>query len=165
MSFFGSQAGWNVGRAAMSNFNPQSLNFGGSAPAMPSFSLEGPGLLDGTSTGVPDLTRTAIPAMNVSTGAPNLSSLTGWDKGRLAIGGLQTLGNLWMGVQANNMARKQFNFQRDFANANLAQSIKQYNTGLEDRLRSRAVTEGRDSGWADAEIARNRLSDTRVGSR
>lgn len=103
------------------------------------------------------------PRLDTRVATDNLTKLTGWDKGRLAIGGLQTLGNLWMGLQANNMARKQFNFQRDFANANLAQSIKQYNTGLEDRLRSRAVTEGRDSGWADAEIARNRLSDTRVG--
>lgn len=80
-----------------------------------------------------------------------------------AIGGLQTLGNLYMAFQANKLAKKQFRFQRDFANANLANSIKSYNTALEDRIRSRSFTEGRPDGYADTVINKNRLEDRRVG--
>jgi hypothetical protein len=77
---------------------------------------------------------------------------------QLALGGLQSLGNLLGSFQAQSMAKKQFNFDKDFANANLANQIKSYNTRLEGRARSQAHTEGAAPGWADEYVARNRLT-------
>lgn len=93
----------------------------------------------------------------------NTGDLGLMDYGKLAMGGMQTLGNLYMAFQANKLAKKQFSFQKDFANQNLANSIQSYNTTLEDRIRSRAVTEGRASGYADEYLSKNKLADKRVG--
>lgn len=78
--------------------------------------------------------------------------------GRLALGALGTVGNLWQAWNANQMAQKTFNFQRDIMNTNLTNSIKSYNTQLEDRARSRAVTEGQTDEERQAYVDRNRLS-------
>lgn len=56
----------------------------------------------------------------------------------LAIQGLSALGNLYQGLQANKLARKQFNFQKDFANTNLNNQMQSYNTALIDRAYARA---------------------------
>ena len=84
----------------------------------------------------------------------------GWNMGtgRLALGALGTVGNLWQAWNANQMAQKTFNFQRDIMNTNLTNSIKSYNTQLEDRARSRAVTEGQTDEERQAYVDRNRLS-------
>lgn len=81
---------------------------------------------------------------------------------QLALGGLQTLGSLWQAWEANKLAKEQFKFQKDFANTNLANSIKSYNTALEDRGRSRAFTEGQSETEAQAYIDGNRLPDRRI---
>lgn len=74
------------------------------------------------------------------------------------IGGIGTLGNLWGSSRALGLARDQFNFQKEFANTNLANQIKSYNTALEDRARSRAAVEGQSQDQAQAYIDKNRLS-------
>lgn len=56
----------------------------------------------------------------------------------LAIQGLSALGNFYQGLQANKLARKQFNFQKDFANTNLNNQMQSYNTALTDRAYARA---------------------------
>lgn len=56
----------------------------------------------------------------------------------LAIQGLSALGNLYQGLQANKLARKQFNFQKEFANTNLNNQMQSYNTALTDRAYARA---------------------------
>lgn len=74
--------------------------------------------------------------------------------------GLQGLGmglNFYNAMQANKLAKQQFNFQKDFAMKNLANQTKTYNTALEDRGRARAAMEGQSAEEAQAYIDKNRL--------
>ena len=57
---------------------------------------------------------------------------------QLGLQGLGSLANLYTGFKSLGLAKDQFNFQRDTANTNLNNQIQTYNTGLEDRLRTRA---------------------------
>lgn len=78
---------------------------------------------------------------------------------QLALGGLNTLGNLWGAFQAQNLARKQFDFTKETTNANLNNQIKSYNTALNDRIESRAVTQGNITPEQVADYkARNQMS-------
>ena len=61
---------------------------------------------------------------------------------QLALGGLNSIGNLWGAFQAQSLAKKQFGLQKDTLNTNLGNQIKAYNTGIDDKIRSRAVVEG-----------------------
>lgn len=76
----------------------------------------------------------------------------------LGLQGLSSLSNLIQGNRALDLSKDQFKFQKAFANTNLNNSIKSYNTALEDRLNSRAVTEGRSSESAAEQIERNKLT-------
>lgn len=82
---------------------------------------------------------------------PNVDTL------KLGLGGLQTVGNLWAAFQAQNLAKKQFNFTKDITNTNLANQIQSYNTSLADRSRSRAAVEGQSQSEAQAYIDQNSL--------
>jgi hypothetical protein len=98
-----------------------------------------------------------VPGANPT--SPGLAGL-GWNigTGQLVLGGLSSLGNLWSGIQAQNLAKQQFNFSKDFANANLANQIRSYNTRLEDRARSRQSIEGTPQSVTDEYVARNRMT-------
>lgn len=100
----------------------------------------------------------AVPNFN-GAGAMGGQGLSGIQMGGLALSGLQTLGNLWMGFQANKLAKQQLNFQKDAFSANFANSVSGYNTALEDRIRSRAVTEGRPEGYADSYLDKHKLQE------
>ena len=76
---------------------------------------------------------------------------------KLGLGGLQTIGNLWAAFQAQNLAKKQFNFTKDITNTNLANQIQSYNTSLADRARSRAAVEGQSAAQSQAYIDQNSL--------
>jgi hypothetical protein len=84
------------------------------------------------------------------------------DTANLALGGLQSLGNLWQAWEANKLAKEQFKFQKGFSQTNLANSIQSYNTTLEDRTRSRAFTEGQSPEQAQMYIDKNRLPASRL---
>lgn len=86
-----------------------------------------------------------------------------FDTGKLALAGLQTIGNLWAAFQANKLAKQQFQFNKEFANANMANQIKSYNTALADRSRSRAFTEGQSQEAAQAYIDANKLTRDPIG--
>lgn len=77
---------------------------------------------------------------------------------KLALSGLQTLGNLWAAWQSNKLAKKQFAFTKDVTTANLTNQIKSYNTTLADRGRSRAHTESQTPEQAAAYVNKNRLA-------
>ena len=72
--------------------------------------------------------------------------------------GLATLGNLWGAYQGNKMARKQLALSTDAYNTNLTNSIKSYNTQLEDRIRGRhSPTNAIGQAEADRQIEANKL--------
>ena len=144
--------GWGMG-TPIDQISPSALSFGG-APAL-SFNQ------GSLATPIVD-TNQLVQVPKVGRGGA-ASGLSGMDKANIALGGLQTIGSLFMVFQANKLAKKQFRFQKDFANQNLANSIKSYNTALEDRIRSRSFTEGRASGYADDYINKNKMEDKRVG--
>ena len=77
---------------------------------------------------------------------------------QLGLGALGSLANIYGGFQANRLAKDQLSFTKDITNTNLNNSIKSYNTALEDRARSRAVAENRDQSTADESIENNKLS-------
>ena len=84
----------------------------------------------------------------------------GWNMGTLQTGlqGLSTIGNLWGAFQGNKLARKQLALSTDAYNTNLTNSIKSYNTQLEDRIRGR-YSSGNAAGQAEADrqIEANKL--------
>lgn len=82
---------------------------------------------------------------------------------QVAISGLGALTNLWMGFQANKLAKKQFKASQAFADANFVNSMKSYNTALSDRARARGYTEGQSQSEIDSYVDKNKLVDTRKG--
>lgn len=78
--------------------------------------------------------------------------------GQLALGGLSALTNLWGANKQMKLAEDQFDFTKKIASTNLNNQVKSYNTALEDRIRSRAATEGSSSAEAEAYLNKNRLS-------
>ena len=85
----------------------------------------------------------------------------GWNMGTLNTGfkGLATLGSLWGAFQGNKLARKQFSAAQDAYNTNLTNSIKSYNTQLEDRIRGRhAPTNAIGQAEADRQIEKHKLT-------
>ncbi len=79
---------------------------------------------------------------------------------KLAIGGITALGNFWNAMQANKLAKEQFNYTKGVTNQNMANQIKSYNTTLSDRINARAFTEGRPDGYAEQYMKDNRLERT-----
>lgn len=77
--------------------------------------------------------------------------------GQLALGGLQTLGNLYGSHQANKLAKDQFKFTKDVTNTNLTNQIQSYNTALADRSRARGAMEGQDQSSVEQYIDQNKL--------
>ena len=64
-------------------------------------------------------------------------------------------GDLWMGFQANKLAKQSLQLQRDSYETNLANATSAYNLALEDRVRGRYDVNNQDK--ADAYIAKHRL--------
>lgn len=73
--------------------------------------------------------------------------------------GANTLGNLVLGWRSLNLAQDQFDYQRELANQNLANSIQAYNNALRSRIR------GRSGAFSEEDIDRmmedQKLRDTR----
>lgn len=79
-----------------------------------------------------------------------------------AFQGLQTLGNLWQGIQANKLAKRAFNFQKDFANTNLRNQTQEYNTGMADRVASRQAVYAGSANAMSADQANAYLSQNQL---
>lgn len=118
----------------------------------------------GTIAGVPGLAQgpglPTIPGIDPSTMGGSAGAGLG-TMGAISVGlsGLQTLGNLWGAWQQMKLAKKQFRHTKKVTDTNLMNSIKSYNTALQDRGRARAFTEGQSKAEADAYIRDNRLDD------
>lgn len=92
-------------------------------------------------------------------GFTNFLSSDGFKTG---LGAAQTAAGLWNAYNANKLAKQQFRFTKNFANANLANQTQSYNTALNDRARTRGFMEGQSQGQIDQYIANNRLKDRTV---
>jgi hypothetical protein len=99
-----------------------------------------------------------VQAPDVGAGGGFWGGLGGWnmDTAKLALGGLQTLGNLWMGARALKMAKEQFNYQKGVTETNLVNSIQSYNTALQDRANNRADATNSSQASADAYVEANK---------
>jgi hypothetical protein len=67
------------------------------------------------------------------------------DTARLGIGALGSIASIWNASQQNKLAKASFNHQKGILDTNLANQIKSYNLSVDDKFRSRAVMEGRDT--------------------
>lgn len=112
--------------------------------------------------------NSGLPSVNVASptsGATAPAAQTGQGPGffskdggaGLILGGVQVLGNLWSSYQAHKIAKDQLSFAREQFDTNLANQEQTYNTALEDRIRSRHFSEGRDASETDSYLAANRL--------
>lgn len=94
------------------------------------------------------------------TPAATAGSGFGMNLGTLGAGiqGLNALSGLIQGNKAYGLAKDQFKFQKNLANTNLNNSIKSYNTALEDRLTARGKMQGDDPILTQEQIDRNKLT-------
>lgn len=108
---------------------------------------------------VPNSTYDTVQFPKADPTSDSTGTLMGVDLGKLQLGfgGLQALGNLWNAFQGQKLAKQQFNFAKDFANRNLANQIKSYNTALTDRITSRASSNGLSQEQVDQYIKENRM--------
>lgn len=74
------------------------------------------------------------------------------------VGTLTSLGNLWTGLKAVDLAKNQLDFVRSTTNANLNNQMKLINTRIEDRARARGAMEGQSAEQVQGYIDRNRLT-------
>lgn len=81
----------------------------------------------------------------------------------LGLGALNTIGGLWAASNAAKMAKKQFQFSKNFANANLANQTQSYNTAISDRARSRGAVEGQSASQIADYITKNSLTQRSLG--
>lgn len=130
------------------DLNPYSLSLAGMTagagvpPATNGFALP-------SATGAAPAPAAAPAGTNLGFNLPTL---------QLGMQGLNTLGNLYGALQAGKLAREQLDFTKSITNTNLDNSIKSYNTSLEDRARSRGFTEGQSTSQIQDYINANRLT-------
>lgn len=112
----------------------------------------------------PEVSPLQLKAPSASSLPGSQGGMTGLDIAGTALGGLQTLGALWMGMKQMKLAKKQFKFMKDISNINLNNQMQSYNTALADRARSRGVMEGQDQSQVQAYIDSNALSKAQAKS-
>jgi hypothetical protein len=112
-----------------------------SAPALPSGTAAPAGLGNAAA---------AAPMVNPVTG--EVMNPTFFQKGggfSVALGALQTLGNLWNSFQQVKIAKDTLNFQKEAYQTNLANTEKDYNTRLESDANYSYQVSGKSQGQAD----------------
>ena len=84
----------------------------------------------------------------------------GWNIPTVGLGlyGLSSLTNLWSAMQANKIAKEQLSLSKTFGNANLNNSIKQYNTQLGDLAASRTSSMGWSPKQVSSYVDQNKVS-------
>lgn len=76
---------------------------------------------------------------------------------KLGMGAVQALGGMWNSYNQNKMAKQALALQTRAFETNLANQTQTYNTGLEDRIRSRYAAEGRGQGETQAYLDKHKL--------
>ena len=82
---------------------------------------------------------------------------TGFQRGASMFGniaqGVGSLANVYMGLKSLSQAKKEFNFNKEVANANLNNSITDYNRRLTDTLSNRALNNGQGQSWVSDQVS------------
>lgn len=122
------------------------------------------GNVGSTGVGGASLTAPVVDAPTAVAGAGGAAGAqqgTGWfgehGKANTIIGGVQVLGSLWNSFQQHKMAKEQMKFAREQWDTNLENQTQTYNTSLEDRIRSRHFSEGKDAQQTDAYLNEHSL--------
>jgi hypothetical protein len=123
-------------------------------------SIFGSGSMSGFT--LPDYSSTlGVPSIGGGVGGGNFLGISGlganMDTLKLGLSGLGSIANIWGAFSAANLAKKQFNLQKQAYQTNLANQIKSYNTNLDSTERSRAAVEGQTAAQQAAYIAANKL--------
>lgn len=123
--------------------------------------------------GAPGSAPGMVPTQDAFGGMRMDGPVQGWMKGsgiglnmptfNLGVGALNTIGGLWAASNAAKMAKKQFQFSKNFANANLANQTQSYNTAISDRARSRGAVEGQSASQIADYITKNSLTQRSLG--
>jgi hypothetical protein len=126
-----------------------------------------PGDLIG-SMSTPGASAFEVPALAPGGDGGFFGGMDGMDKAKLALGGLQTIGGLWSAWQSAKLAKKSFKFNKAFANRNLENQTKTYNTAMDDRVSNRqtmyaGTSHAMSPAQAEAYLNANRLSTRKVG--
>lgn len=101
--------------------------------------------------------------MGMLRGQPGVAGdgLTGWlgngQNLNAAIQGISALTGAWMGYQNLKVAKDQLSFQKDAWRKNYGNSVKTYNTSLEDRIRGRTADYAGKEGDVQSYLDKNRL--------
>lgn len=137
--------GMNVPMAPLSTGAPSTQSATAAAvassPALPSNTAAPAGLGSGAA---------APPMVNPVTG--EIMNPTFFQKGggfSVALGALQTLGNLWNSFQQVKIAKDTLNFQKEAYQTNLANTEKDYNTRLESDSNYSFAVSGKTQEQAD----------------
>lgn len=137
--------GMNVPMAPLSTGAPSTQSATAAAvassPALPSSTAAPAGL--GSAAAAP-------PMVNPVTG--EIMNPTFFQKGggfSVALGALQTLGNLWNSFQQVKIAKDTLNFQKEAYQTNLANTEKDYNTRLESDSNYSFAVSGKTQDQAD----------------
>jgi len=68
----------------------------------------------------------------------------------LGVDAFNKVGNLWLGFQNYNMAKRSFSFNKDLMKANYTNSAKAYNYNLENDIRRRFAQLGKNNSAVNA---------------
>jgi len=134
------------------NSTPQPINMGGLPAFTPAQNTE-------WNTALAGLPTTGTPRQGGVTAPGGTDSGFGLNLGTFQFGvdAFGRLGNIWSGMQAQKLAKRQLDMIRSISDTNIGNQIQSYNTALGDRARSRAVAENRPQGEAEAYYQQNRL--------
>ena len=146
------------GLPAPGTFDPTNpmAGFGASPGQMAAAGAAAPGIAGSAAPAAAGIAGQAAPGVNEN-GVPQIS---GWQKFDHVMQGIGAVASIWGAVQQNKIARRQMNLAEESYNTNMDNTIKTYNTAMEDRARARYRMEGRDE-QADDYIERSRLSRSR----
>lgn len=106
--------------------------------------------------GMPQFGSTAVPAAPTNTGIGSWFS-NGNNLGAIA-SGLSALTSMYMGSRQLGIARDALDLQKTAFNTNLNNSIQNYNTSLEDRIRGRTADYDGKENDVQSYLDRNRLT-------
>jgi hypothetical protein len=134
------------------------LAFGAPAPSMaaPAMSGAGGGMAAPSGITVPsNVLQGAYSSVQPAGGF--LKGLGGLEGLSSILQGIGSLGQVYASIKGLGIAKDQLNFSKEAYQTNLKNTTQNYNTTLEDRIRSRYHTEGRETGEAEKYLSKHAL--------